>query len=285
MIESMPSDAGNRAPGPALRTVRATRYVTPFREGGSLPGLVEADDDGLYVVKFHGAAQGPRALVAEVLAGELARALGLPVPELVLVDVDPDLTREDPDPDPFVQELLARSPGQNLGVDFLPGSLTYSPAADPAVDPEFAADVVWFDSLVTNTDRSARNPNILAWHRRLYLIDHGAALYIHHTWRDPDEHATRALPTIGDHVLRPRAGSIAAAHDRMAPRMTKALVDAAIATVPQAWLAEIRPVGGPAGQREAYRRYLLRRLEAQAAPSRSWDRPACASRRRRRYRR
>ena len=245
-----------------MRTVTATRYVTPFREGGSLPGLVEADDDGLYVVKFRGAAQGPRALVAEVIAGELGRAIGLPVPELVFVDVDPGLTAEDPDPDPFVQELLERSPGLNLGVDFLPGSLTYSPAADPAPDPAFAADVVWFDSLVTNTDRSARNPNILAWHRRLYLIDHGAALYIHHSWRDPDEHATRSLPTIRDHVLLARAGSVAAAHARLAPLVTDDMVGGVIAAVPESWLAEGGPAGGAAMQRAAYERYLRLRRAA-----------------------
>ena len=247
----------------ALRTVRATRYVTPFREGGSLPGLVEADDDGLYVVKFFGAAQGPRALVAEILAGELGRALGLPVPELVFVEIDPGLTRDDPDPDPFVQELLARSPGLNLGLDFLPGSLTYSPAADALPDPAFAADVVWFDSLVTNTDRSPRNPNILAWHRRLYLIDHGAALYIHHTWRDPDEHATRPLATLADHVLRSRAGSIEEAHARLAPLVTSEILERTVAELPESWLAPESPIGGPAAQRQAYVRYLLARRQAQ----------------------
>src|SRR5690242_15361568 len=153
-----------------LRSVQATKYVTPFREGGSLPGLVEADDDGLYVVKFRGAAQGPRALVAEILAGELGRALGLLVPELVLVDIDPDLAAAEPNE--WVRELLAKSPGLNVGLDYLPGSLTYSPVAPPHPDPELAADVVWFYSLVTNPDRTARNPNILGWHGRLWLIDH-----------------------------------------------------------------------------------------------------------------
>jgi len=260
----------------ALRTVRATRYVTPFREGGSLPGLVEADDDGLYVVKFRGAAQGPGALVAEVIAGELARSLGLPVPELVLVDIDPGLTAEDPDPDPFVQELLERSPGLNLGVDFLPGSLTYSPTVDPLPDPRLAADVVWFDSLVTNTDRSPRNPNILAWHRRLYLIDHGAALYIHHTWRDPDEHATRPLATIQDHVLLPRAGRVAEAHARMAPLVTPGLVAALVHAVPTSWLAAESPVGGPAGQRATYERYIVRRRDAHDVLAREIDEVARA---------
>ena len=245
-----------------LRTVRATRYVTPFREGGSLPGLVEADDDGLYVVKFRGAAQGPRALVAELLAGELGRAIGLPVPELVFVDIDPALATAEPDY--WVQELLERSPGLSIGLDFLPGSMTYSPAAEPRPDPSFAADVVWFDSLVTNADRSPRNPNILAWHRRLYLIDHGAALFIHHSWGDPDGHARRPLSTITDHVLLSQAGSIAAAHARLAALVTPGLVGDLVASVPDGWLPPDGPAGDPAAQRAAYARYLALRLDAQA---------------------
>src|SRR5215510_9496577 len=162
----------------SVRTVTATRYVTPLREGGSLPALVEADDDGLYVLKFRGAGQGPKALVAEVVAGELARSLGLPVPELVLVELDPAIGRAEPDPE--IQDLLLASAGTNLGVDFLPGALPFSPAAGPAPDPGFAADVVWLDALVTNVDRTAQNPNLLWWHRRLWLIDHGAALYLQH---------------------------------------------------------------------------------------------------------
>lgn len=252
-----------------MRTVRATRYVTPFREGGSLPGLVEADDDGLYVVKFRGAAQGPRALVAEIIAGELGRAVGLPVPEIVLVEVDPALA--DDEPDPWVRELLAASPGLNVGIDFLPGSLTYSPMADAQADPAFSADVVWFDSFVTNSDRSPRNPNILTWHRRLYLIDHGASLYVHHTWLTPDAHAERPIPTIGDHVLLPRAGSIEEAHDRLAPRLTPEVIAQIVDLAPEAFLAADGPVGGPAGQRAAYRRYLERRLRAQARLARAID--------------
>ncbi len=247
---------------PGLRVVRATRYVTPFREGGSLPGLVEADDDGLYVVKFRGAAQGPRALVAEILAGELGRVLGLPVPEIVLVEIDPALAELEPDP--WVRELLEASPGLNVGLDFLPGSLTYSPAADAEPDPAFAADVVWFDSLVTNSDRSLRNPNILTWHRRLYLIDHGAALYVHHTWNDPDGHARRAVPTIADHVLLPLAGTLVEAHARLAPRVTDRAIRDVIALVPDSWLAVDSAVGGPSGQREAYARYLSIRTPANA---------------------
>lgn len=248
---------------PSLRAVRATKYVTPFREGGSLPGLVEADDDGLYVVKFHGAAQGPRALVAEVLAGELARALGLPVPELVLVGIDPALGGLDGDP--WVGELLEKSPGVNLGVDFLPGSLTFNPRADGKPDPDLAASIVWFDALVTNTDRSPRNPNILAWHRRLYLIDHGASLFIHHTWRDADDHARRPLPTIADHALLPYASSLRAAHARLAPLVTAPLLREIVALVPDAWLLPHPVVGDAAAQRDSYVAYLLTRAATPAA--------------------
>ena len=248
---------------PQIRSVRATKYVTPFREGGSLPGLVEADDDGLYVVKFRGAAQGSRALVAEVIAGELARALGLPVPELVLIDVDPALGGLDGDP--WVADLLARSPGVNVGLDFLPGSLAFNPRADGRPDPELGADVVWFDALVTNTDRSPRNPNILAWHRRLYLIDHGASLFIHHTWREPTEHARRPLETIGDHVMLPFASSLEAAHARLAPLVTESLLRGIVALVPEAWLLPHPIAGDPTSQRDAYVTYLLERVATPAA--------------------
>jgi hypothetical protein len=246
-----------------LRTVLATKYLAPFREGGSLPGLVEADDDGLYVVKFRGAAQGPRALVAEVIAGELARALGLLVPELVLVDVDPSLAGVEPDP--WVGELLERSPGLNLGLDFLPGAMTFDPRADGGPDPEVAASVVWFDALVTNTDRSPRNPNILTWHGRQWLIDHGASLFIHHTWSDPDHHARRPLVTLSDHVLLPYAGPIAEAHDRLAPLVSEDLLAGLAALVPDEWLAPVAPVGGAAEQRVAYVRYLRTRVGTREA--------------------
>ena len=251
---------------PALRTVTATKYLTPFREGGSLPGLVEADDDGLYVVKFHGAAQGPKALVAEVIAGELGRALGLPVPELVLVDVDPALAGVEPDP--WVGELLERSPGINLGLDFLPGSMTFDPRADGAPDADLAASIVWFDALVTNTDRSPRNPNLLSWHRRLWLIDHGASLFVHHTWRDPDAHALRPLDTIVEHVLLPFAAPLAGAHDRLAPLVTEEALRAIAGLVPDAWLPTTgvaAAIGGPAAQRAAYVRYLRTRVGARDA--------------------
>ncbi|HYN70752.1 MAG TPA: HipA family kinase [Candidatus Eisenbacteria bacterium] len=247
----------------ALRAVQAIKYVTPFREGGSLPGLVEADDDGLYVVKFRGAAQGPKALVAEILAGELARALGLPVPELVLVEVDPALAGGESDP--WVKELLERSPGTNLGLDFLPGSMTFDPRADGAPPPELAASVVWFDALVTNTDRSPRNPNILSWHRRLWLIDHGASLFIHHTWIEPAAHARRPLPTIANHLLLPFAGQLGGAHERLGPLVSEHLLRELVALIPDEWLEPNALVGGPIEQREAYVRYLLTRVATRDA--------------------
>jgi hypothetical protein len=226
-----------------LRTVTATRYVTPLREGGSLPGLVEADDDGLYVVKFRGAGQGPKALAAEIVAGELARALGLPVPELVLVELDPALAAAEPDPE--IQELIAASAGLNLGVDYLPGSLPYLPSLPPS--PELAADVVWLDALVTNVDRTPRNPNLLRWHGDLYLIDHGASLYAFHG-SDPLARARGAFPPIRDHVLLPAAGSVLEADARLAARADAA---PAAALVPPGWAD-----GAP------YAEFLARRLEA-----------------------
>jgi HipA-like kinase len=243
-----------------LRVVTATRYVTPLREGGSLPGLLEADDDGLYVVKFHGAGQGPKALVAELLAGELGRSLGLPVPELVLVELDPALGKAEPDQE--IQELLVRSPGLNIGIDFLPGALPFDPAAGERPggdlpDPALAADVVWFDGLVTNVDRTARNVNLLVWHRRLWLIDHGAALYIQHTWRDPAAHARRPFERIADHVLLPYAGSIAAADERLAWQISRESLEAIVAGIPADWLGV-----DPAAERAAHVDYLLTRLAA-----------------------
>jgi hypothetical protein len=216
----------------ALRTVTATRYVAPLREGGSLPGLVEADDDGLYVLKFRGAGQGPLALVAEVIAGELARALDLRVPELAIGELDPVLARAEPDPE--IQELIEASGGSNLAVDFLPGALPFTDA-EP-VDPAWAADVVWFDALVTNVDRTPRNPNLLCWHGQVWLIDHGAALYRQHGSDDFAADALRPFPPIREHVLLPHAGSIAEADARLAPRVTRELLERIALAVPVEWL-------------------------------------------------
>lgn len=243
---------------PQLRTVSATRYVTALREGGSLPAIVEADDDGLYVVKFRGAAQGPKALVAELLAGEIGRTLGLTVPELVLVELDQALGAAEADI--WIRELLDRSPGTNVGLDFLPGALPFDPAMRHALDPAVAADIVWFDALVTNVDRTARNTNMLLWHGRTWLIDHGAALYVHHTWRDPAEHARRPFTQVRDHVLLPAAASIADADRRLAPRLTPERVEALVAIVPDTLLAPETGLHDAEAHRRAYVDYLMARL-------------------------
>lgn len=249
---------------PAIRHVTATRYVTPLREGGSLPAVMEADDDGLYVVKFRGAGQGPKTLVAELIAGEVGRALGLLVPELVTIEVDPVLGRAEPNFE--VHELLERSPGTNLGMDFLPGALPYDPAAEMRPARELAAEIVWFDALMTNVDRTARNTNLLVWHRRLWLIDQGASLYVHHAWANPAEHARRPFEQIRDHVLLPVSGSIREADARLAPLVTRDLLESIVATIPDEWLAADEPgIGDRDAQRAAYCAYLLRRLEAPRA--------------------
>jgi len=239
----------------ALPEVAATRYVAALREGGSMPGLVEADDDGLYVLKFRGAGQGPLALVAEVIASELARALGFLVPQLVRIELDPVLGRAEPDPE--IQELILASGGLNVGIDFLPGSLAYTPSGPVQPGAELAADIVWFDALLTNVDRSAANPNLLVWHQQVWLIDHGAALFLQHGGLRPAEQATRAFPQIAEHVLLPRASSILEADERLSPRVDRALLEHVVGLVPAEWL-----VGDPA---ETYVEYLERRLEAPRA--------------------
>jgi len=235
-----------------LRTVTATRYVEALREGGSLPGLVEADDDGMYVTKFRGAGQGERALVAEVLAGELARAIGLAVPELVVVEISPELGHAEPDPE--IQELIAASPGPNLGVDFLPGSLPFTPSAQTPVDPAFAADVVWFDALVTNVDRTHRNPNLLIWHGRTWLIDHGASFFRQHGPRPIAQTAHEPVPMLAEHVLLPFAGPIEEADERLGSAALAA-AGGAIAQIPAAWLG-----ANPASLRGDLAAFLTQRL-------------------------
>jgi hypothetical protein len=237
-----------------LRTVCATRYVAPLREGGSLPALVEADDDGLYVTKLRGAGQGPLALVAEVVVGELARALGLRVPDIVLVDLDAELARAEPDPE--IQELLEASAGINAGLDLLPGALPYSPAAGRPPAPASAADVVWLDALCENVDRTPRNPNLLVWHGEVWLIDHGAALYRQHAGLDPAA-ARGRFAAIADHVLLPAAGSILEADERLAPQVDAKLLERVVGLVPADWLA--------ATPRERYVEDLCARLEGPRA--------------------
>ena len=235
-----------------LRTVTATRYAEALREGGSLPGLMEADDDGLYVTKFRGAGQGPKALVAEVVAGELGRALGLRIPELVVVDVDPALAAAEPDPE--IQELIEASPGLNLGIDFLPAALPWTPGA--AIDPALAADVVWFDALITNVDRTHRNPNLLVWHGEVWLIDHGAAFFRQHADTPLSHGAHKPMPAqmLTDHVLLSAAGAIEEADERLGSRALAA-VGEAVARVPPQWLG-----ANPASRRGDFAAFLTQRL-------------------------
>src|SRR5689334_14111485 len=205
------------------RTVAATRYVTPLHEGGSLPAIVEGDDDGMYVLKFRGAGQGPRALIAELVAGEMARALGLPVPEIVFVELDADLARTEPDPE--IQDLIKKSAGLNLALDYLPGSVMFDPIAEKP-EAELASQIVWFDAYVTNVDRTARNANMLMWHRRLTLIDHGAALYFHHSWNNYLERSVDAFHQVKDHILLPftTGPALREADSRLGPRLTPVLI-------------------------------------------------------------
>ncbi|MEU4420416.1 HipA family kinase [Actinoplanes sp. NPDC024001] len=237
-----------------LREVTAIRYVTPLREGGSLPGVVEADDLGTYVVKFRGAGQGPRALVAEVIAGELARRLGLPVPELTRVELDPVVARAEPDEE--VQELIKASAGGNLGMDFLPGALGYDPIAHP-IEAGLASRVLVFDAFVENVDRSWRNPNLLIWHGGLWLIDHGATLYFHHNWARAANVVHRPY-SWDDHVLKPYATRLAEEGPALAAKITPELIAEVLAEVPDEWLDE--------GDRDAY----LNHLSQRAAQPEAW---------------
>jgi hypothetical protein len=241
-----------------LRTITVTRYVTPFREGGSLPALVEADDSGLYVLKFRGAGQGIRALVAELLAGELARAAGLRVPELVLAELGPELGRNEPHDE--IRDLLNASVGQNLALDYLPGSITFDPLADTVVDAPLASAVVAFDALVTNVDRTPKNPNMLCWHKQLWLIDHGAALYVHHGWDDWRRRAEAPFQLLRQHVLLPQASALPEAARELARRLTPEVVARAVSLIPEAWLASDPAFETAEEVREAYRTWFSLRL-------------------------
>ena len=235
-----------------------TRYVTPLREGGSLPAIVEAADDGLYVLKFRGAGQGARALTAELLSGELARALGLPVPEIVFAELHPDLARTEPDPE--IHALILDSAGLNLALDYLPGSVTFDPLVN-TLDADLASRIVWFDSFVTNVDRTARNTNMLMWHRRPWLIDHGATLYAHHApeWQTGGARPRDPFAMIKSHVLRRRATELLKVDDAMAGILTEELIGAIVEWIPDAWLTVADAALDAAGQRAAYRRYLTER--------------------------
>jgi hypothetical protein len=234
-----------------LKTRIATRYVTPLREGGSLPAVVEGDDQGLYVLKFRGAGQGPKVLVAELIAGELARAAGLAVPEIVYMELDPAMARTEPDAE--IQALIRASAGLNLALDFLPGSVMFDPVAEK-VAPLLASQIVWLDAYVSNVDRTARNANMLVWHGRLWLIDNGAALYFQHAWHGESERASDPFTRIKDHILLPFADALPEADQIMSGLITPEVIAGIVALVPDAWLG-----GEPA---TAYTDYLVRRLAA-----------------------
>jgi len=235
----------------ALRTVTVTRYVTPLREGGSLPALVEADDDGLYVLKFRAAGHGILALVAELVAGEIGRALGLPVPELVLASLDVELSRTEPDPE--IHALMHDSAGLNLALDYLPGSVNFDPLVH-AVSADLASRIVWFDAFVSNVDRTPRNTNMLMWHREPWLIDHGSSMYFHHTpgWEEDPSRPRAPFPQIRQHVLLPRASALQDADAALSAMLTPEVVGDILSLVPDAW--------GVDG--DAYRRYFAARLAA-----------------------
>ncbi|HET9921089.1 MAG TPA: HipA family kinase [Ktedonobacteraceae bacterium] len=243
-----------------LRTITATRYVTPLREGGSLPAIVEANDEGLYVLKFRGAGQGPKALIAELIAGELGCALGLPVPEIVFAELDAMLGRNEPDFE--IQALIKASVGLNLAMDYLPGAIPFNALDGREMEPLLASSIVWFDAFVTNVDRTARNTNMLFWHKRLALIDHGASLYFHHTWDDYLERSRTPFKPIKDHVLLPYASRLKEADALLKDRLTPALIRDIVAQIPDTWLEDETPFSDPEAYRNAYVDYLLNRLAA-----------------------
>jgi hypothetical protein len=261
--EPPPRSAYNQ---PRMRTIHATHYVTPLREGGSLPAIVEGDDDGTYVLKFRGAGQGPRALIAELVAGEIARTLALPVPEIVFAQLDPRMGKTEPDPE--IQDLLRASEGLNLALDYLPGSIAFDPLVDQAIvgKSRLVSSIVWFDALVTNVDRTPRNTNLLVWHRDLWLIDHGAALYFHHNWSDDTlARSTAPFVAIREHVLLRWASELRAIDDELAALLTPAALDAIVALIPDSWLGDEPRFASADAHRAAYREWLTRRLETPRA--------------------
>ena len=228
-----------------------------MREGGSLPAIIEADDLGTYVLKFRGAGQGPKALVAEIVAGEIARALGLLVPEIVLVELDSEMARAEPDPE--IQDLIRASAGLNLALDYLPGSLGFDPLVNPPA-ADLASHILWFDALTTNVDRTPRNTNLLHWHGRLWLIDHGAALYFHHAWKDWRAASKRPFAAARDHVLLPFATSIPEADNALAQILSSEVLGEIVDLLPEEWLEETGFEDATA-VRAAYLEFLTNRLE------------------------
>jgi hypothetical protein len=241
-----------------LRTVSVTRYVTPLREGGSLPAIAEADDDFLYVLKFRGAGQGIKALIAELIGGELARALGLKVPEIVFAHLDTAFGRSEPDEE--IQDLLKASVGLNLALHFLSGAITFDPTVNKP-DPVLASKIVWLDCLLTNVDRTYRNTNMLVWNKELWLIDHGAALYFHHSWQNWEEQARRPFSMVKDHVLLPQASELEAVDKELRQLITADTIQSIVSLVPDEWLVNGLPGQSPADMRQVYIQFLLTRIE------------------------
>lgn len=241
-----------------MRKVTALRYVTPLREGGSLPAIIEADDDGLYVLKFSGAGQGTKALIAELISGEIARSIGLLVPEIVFVELNAGLARTEADPE--IQELIKTSAGLNLALDYLPGSVMFNPAVD-IPDNILSSSIVWFDAYVSNVDRTIRNTNMLMWHRKLYLIDHGASLYFHHTWDNYIERSKEPFPLIKDHVLLKFADSLEQIDMEMSAKILPEKIENIINLIPNNWLTGDKTFSSANQYRGAYIKYLIKRLE------------------------
>jgi hypothetical protein len=245
-----------------MKTLTAVRYVTPLHEGGSLPAVVEADDGQLYVMKFVGAGQGPKALIAELIAGEIGRALGLHVPELVFMRLDPRVGSSEPNQE--ISDLLQASAGLNLGLRFLPSAFEYNPLLQPRPDRMLASAIVWFDAYITNVDRTVRNTNILVWQDEMWLIDHGAALIFHHDWRDYMERSRTPFPFSKNHVLLRWASALDEADAILRPRLADGVIPGIVRLVPDVWLEEGGPFDSPEEQRAAYTAYLLSRLDASA---------------------
>jgi len=240
-----------------LRTVNVTRYVTPLREGGSMPAIAEADDDFLYVLKFRGAGQGVKALIAEIIGGEIARALGFKIPEIVLANLDEAFGRTEPDEE--IQDLLKASLGLNLALHYLSGAITFDPTVT-TIDAKLASQIVWLDCLLTNMDRTARNTNMLIWHKELWLIDHGASLYFHHSWQNWEEQAQRPFILIKDHVLLPWASELEAVDAEFSQIITKKLIQSIVNLIPAEWLCEERSFNSAEEHRNAYARFLELRI-------------------------
>lgn len=241
----------------ALRTIITTQYITPLKEGGSLPAIVGADDLGQYVLKFRGAGQGPKVLIAELVAGEIARTLSLPVPEIVLAELDGDLARTEPDPE--IQSLIRASAGLNLALDYLPGSMTYDPLA-LKVDETLASKVVWFDAFISNVDRTPRNVNMLIWHKKLWLIDHGASLYFHYSWATANPQSPFLL--IKDHSLLKRATQLEAVHKELISKLPETEIRRIVDLIPDVWLLADESFPDAATHREAYFKYFVERLHS-----------------------